>query len=116
MLLGGREVALGAEEVAEVEMGGDLDLVVFWLGGEGLRIAGRGELRQAVGDEGDAEVEPGGGKGGAKLDGLAVEGEGMGEPGEFGKGESEGEVDLRTVSRLLKGAGEVGRSGVVILL
>ena len=60
-----RKMAAAAGEVAEVEVGGDLGVI----GGscEGLAVAEIGELVAAVGDELDAQIEPGGGEAGRRV-------------------------------------------------
>ena len=69
MLLGRDEMAHAAVQVAEVEVGIDagnnLRGMATLAGGEGLAIARLGKLIAAIGDKLYAEVEPGGGEGGA---------------------------------------------------
>jgi len=113
-LLGLGEVFAGAVQVAVVEVGGDMGLMVGRLDCESLLVAVVGEVGPAVGDEGDAQVEPGSREAGAELEGLPIESDCVGMSGEFGQAECESEVGLRAVGAMLQGAGKgVGSRGVV---
>jgi len=64
----------------------------------------------AVGDEFDAEVEPGGGEAGAEGDGAAVVGDGLRVLAEFAVGEGLGEVEFCNVWVELGGGLEAGQA------
>jgi len=104
--LGGGELFAAAEEMAAVEVGGDLGVGVGG-GGEGLGVAEFGDAVAAVGDQFHAEVEPGGGEVGAELQGPAVGGDGFGVFAELALGEGVGEVELGDGWRELGGGLEV---------
>src|ERR1700761_6384968 len=118
-----QEAAVAAGEVAEIEVSGEFGGSRVRTAAESLArgldclaITGGGELVASVGDELDAEVEPGGGEAGAEGNGAAVGLDGVAVVAEFAESECLGEVAFGAVRGELGGVCEVSKGFRVVVL